>query len=403
MATSFVQFSANMKSFLHSSPYRSSRPSQRGEVDVRSASCASCAGTWRHRQSRNPKLTSRFSTLVTLLMALLVSSLVSASAVPDVSQPLPHGMFLSRTEASPNGESVTGDHLDGQEGQGQFRYGETWVIESSLDNEAATLPILVAPEEDTPSLHARSDSSTDSLPTAFDTNLSNNFTTESCPKFFNAFLSNSTITDCYPISLLLHDSTSFFHTLTSATATSHVLDLSCAASADTCTSIFNRLAINLLKDDACGKDYKLGNPLVTDAYTGFITYEPVRRAACLTNPATNDYCFVDAVTNASAPQNFDTYSIPWGYSIVSPPWPTCNECLQASMDVFSRWAQVEGQPLDTSYLPSALALNRHCGGNFANVNITVGSEKSAVTAGAGAAAVDLRLVAWTVALVAFLV
>ncbi|KAF7121947.1 hypothetical protein CNMCM5793_009501 [Aspergillus hiratsukae] len=395
MATSFVQFSANMKSFLHSSPYRSSRPSQRGEVDVRGA----CAGTSRHHQSRSPKLTSRFSTLVTLLMALLVSSLVSASAIPDVSQPLPHGMFLSQTEASPSGESVTGDHLDSHRAQ-----DETWVIESSLADEAATLPILVAPEEDTPSLHARSDS-TDSLPTAFDTNLSNNFTTESCPKFFDAFLSNSTITSCYPISLLLHDSTSFFHTLTSATATSHVLDLSCAASVDTCTSIFNRLATTLLKDDACGEDYKLGNPLVSDAYTGFLTYEPVHRAACLKNPKTNDYCFVDAVTNASAPQNFDTYSIPWGYPIVSEPWPTCNECLQATMDIFSRWAQVDGQPLDTSYLPSALALNRHCGENFANVNITVGSKKSAVTSGAGAAAVDrsLRLIAWTVALVAFLV
>lgn len=243
------------------------------------------------------------------------------------------------------------------------------------------------------------------MPTAFDTNLSNNFTTDSCPKFFDAFLSNSTITSCYPISLLLHDSTSFFHTLTSAPATSHVLDASCAASVDTCTSIFNRLATALLKDDACGKDYKLGNPLVTDAYTGFITYEPVRRAACLKNPTTNDYCFVDAVTNASAPQNFDVYSIPWGYPIVSPPWPTCNECLQASMDIFSRWAQVDGQPLDSSYLPSALAINRHCGDNFANVNVTVGSEKSAVTSGAGAAAaaVDLRLLAWTLALVAFLV
>ncbi|RHZ43446.1 uncharacterized protein CDV56_101262 [Aspergillus thermomutatus] len=302
-------------------------------------------------------------------------------------------MFLSRTEASRNGEQ-----------EGQSRYGGTWVIESSLDDEAATLPILVAPDEDvdenSPSqLLARSDSSTDSLPTAFDTNLSNNFTAESCPKFFNAFLSNSTVTSCYPISLLLHDSTSFFHTLTSATATSHVLDLSCAASVDTCTSIFNRLATNLLKDDACGKDYKLGNPLVTDAYTGFITYEPVYRASCLKNPDTNDYCFVDAATNASSPQNIDTYSLPAGSSIVAEPWPTCNECLQASMDIFSHWAQVDGQPLDTSYLPSALALNRHCGDNFANVNITVGSVKSTATSGAwGPASVDWRLVGWTVAL-----
>jgi hypothetical protein len=287
-------------------------------------------------------------------------------------------MFLSRTEASPSGQSVTGEHLD----SGQSRYGKTWVIESSLADEAATLPILVAPEEDVDEnasshLHARSDSTTDSLPTPFDTSLSNNFTAESCPKFFNDFLSNSTVTSCSPISLL---------------------DLSCAASVDTCTSIFNRLATNLLKDDACGKDYELGNPLVASAYTGFITYEPVYRAACLKNPDTNDYCFVDAATNASSPQNLDTYSIPAGYPTVEAPWPTCNECLQASMDIFSRWAQVDGQPLTTSYLPSALALNRHCGDNFANVNITVG-EKAKTTSGAWRpSAVDWRLVGWTVAL-----
>ncbi|EAW23463.1 uncharacterized protein NFIA_021720 [Aspergillus fischeri NRRL 181] len=383
-----------MKSFLHPSPYRPSRPSQWGETmgpDVCSTS--------RHHQSGNSKRTSRFSTLITLLMVLLLSSLVSAAAIPDDSRPLTHGVFSSRTGASPSGQSVTGDHLD----SGQSRYGKIWVIESSLADEAATLPILVAAEEDVDEhtsshLHARYDPSTDSLPTPFDTNLSSNFTAESCPKFFNDFLSNSTVTSCYPISLLLHDSTSFFHTLTSATATSHVLDLSCAASVDTCTSIFNRLATNLLKDDACGKDYKLGNPLVANAYTGFITYEPVYRAACLKNPATNDYCFVDAATNASSPQNLDTYSIPAGYPTDEAPWPTCNECLQASMDIFSRWAQVDGQPLTASYLPSALALNRHCGDNFANVNITVG-EKAKTTSGAWKpAAVDWRLVGWTGAL-----
>ncbi|GIK02169.1 hypothetical protein Aspvir_006214 [Aspergillus viridinutans] len=389
-----------MKSFLYSSPYRPSRPSQRGKIDVRPDVCS----TSRHHQSGNPKFPSRFSTLVTLLMVLLVSSLVSASAIPDVSHPLAHGMFLSRTEVTLSRESVTGDHLDSHHvREGQSGYSITWVIESSLTDEAATLPILVAPEEDTDELtsshlHARSDASTDSLPTAFDTSLSNNFTAESCPKFFNDFLSNSTVTSCYPISLLLQDSTSFFHTLTSATATSHVLDLSCAASVDTCTSIFNRLATNLLKDDACGKDYKLGNPLVANAYTGFITYEPVHRASCLKNPATNDYCFVDAATNASSPQDLDTYSIPAGYPTDEAPWPTCNKCLQASLDIFSHWAQVDGQPLTTSYLPSAMALNRHCGDNFANVNITVGKKEETTSGAWRLAAVDWRFVGWTVAL-----
>lgn len=53
------------------------------------------------------------------------------------------------------------------------------------------------------------------------------------------------------------------------------------------------------------------------------------------------------------------------------------------MDIYSGWARRDGQPLDTTYLPSAKIVNAHCGDGFAATNITVGSVD--VRAGAGLA------------------
>ncbi|KAL4780196.1 hypothetical protein BJX76DRAFT_338831 [Aspergillus varians] len=238
---------------------------------------------------------------------------------------------------------------------------------------------LQAETEHNQSLVQRS-SSASTLPTAFDTSLSNNFTSDSCPKFFTKFLSDSSFTNCHAVSTLLRDSTGFFHTLTSAVSTSLVLDTACAADVDSCVSTISNFASDLLDDSNCGQDYDDGNPLVTNAYLDMITYEPIYRATCLQDPDTSDYCFVDAVTNSSNPSNYDVYFLPYGSTIDSSSLPTCNSCLQATLGIFSQWAQVKDQPLADSYLSSASAVNTRCGSDFARVNITVGKESSVPSA-----------------------
>ncbi|KAE8411780.1 hypothetical protein BDV36DRAFT_76242 [Aspergillus pseudocaelatus] len=284
--------------------------------------------------------------------------------------------------------------------------------DSSPEEDAAYSPILLAPEEENeqtnddnsskPVLSQRSTSSSSSssdTPTPFDTNLSTNFTSDSCPKFFKKFLSDSKFVNCYAVSMLLRDSSSFFQTLKSAPATSHLLDLSCAADVDQCSSLMSDLASRITKSDACGKDYELGNPVVTDAYTDMIIYEPMYRASCLKNPGTGDYCFVDAATNSSNPSDYDVYFIPYGSAISNAPYPTCNKCVQASMDIFGEWAQKSGQPLAHSYLPSAKSINSKCGVSFANANITVaGDGESSSAATWSVRRPDGFLTAWFVAL-----
>lgn len=227
-------------------------------------------------------------------------------------------------------------------------------------------------------LNASTDSST-SMPEPFDTS-SNNFANSSCVSFFDKFLANSTVTKCHAVSLLLENSNAFFHDLSSATETSRVLDTTCSENPTKCQSIMTSLAAQMLDEDNCGPDYEAGNSVVTDTYQQLMAYEPVYRATCLTNPTTNDYCFVDAVTNSTAPNDYNVYFIPIGNQLTKGKL-TCNECLQSTMDIYAEWARVDGQALDTTYLPSAKIVNEYCGSGFATTNVTIGSDN--VTAGAG--------------------
>ena len=222
-----------------------------------------------------------------------------------------------------------------------------------------------------------SNTTTTTMPTPYDT-LSYNFANKtSCLNFYKNWRTNRTITNCHAISLLLENSNSFFHTLSSATSTSHVLDTSCAQNITTCSAIMKSLASDLLKPTNCGEDYDNGNSVVKGTYADLVAYEPMYRATCLTNPDTENYCFVDAVSNSTSPDDYDVYFVPLGNALGETSKPSCGRCLRASMDVFADWASVDGQPLDGSYLPSARVVNGHCGEGFAKTNVTVGSEVGA--------------------------
>ncbi|KAJ5943041.1 hypothetical protein N7516_003209 [Penicillium verrucosum] len=247
---------------------------------------------------------------------------------------------------------------------------------------------LQAPTEETTTIRRRtivtaSTSTTTGMPKPFDT-LSYNFANAStCIDFFAKWRANTTISNCNAISLLIENSNAFFHTLNSAPATTRILDTSCSANVTKCASIMTALAADLLKPANCGDDYEHGNSVVKGTYRDLVAYEPIYRATCLTNPSTTDYCFVDAVSNSTVPDDYSVYLMPLGTPLTSGDVPTCNKCLKATMELFSGWARRDGQSLDSTYLPSAKIVNAHCGDGFAATNITVGSVD--VRAGAGLA------------------
>ncbi|KAJ5791177.1 uncharacterized protein N7518_008188 [Penicillium psychrosexuale] len=234
------------------------------------------------------------------------------------------------------------------------------------------------PAEETTTVRRRtiitaSNSTSTGMPKPFDT-LSYNFANATtCIDFFAKWRANTTISNCNAISLLIENSNAFFHTLNSASATSRILETSCSANVSKCASIMTALAADLLKSANCGDDYDNGNSVVKGTYRDLVAYEPIYRTTCLTNPSTQNYCFVDAVSNSKNPDDYNVYLMPLGTPLTVGDVPTCNKCLKTTMDVFSRWARRDGQSLDSTYLPSAKIINAHCGDGFALTNITVGS------------------------------
>ncbi|KEF63812.1 uncharacterized protein A1O9_01790 [Exophiala aquamarina CBS 119918] len=225
---------------------------------------------------------------------------------------------------------------------------------------------------------------TTSLPSAFDTSLGSNFTKPSCPQFFSKFLGNSTYQSCLPISLFLQNSNSFFSIQRSATLLAQTLDAACEAPLAICMPLLSNLAAELIDDDNCGADFSRENPLVLQAYSGLVAYEPVYRATCLKNAETGTYCFSDAVLNQTNPVDFYTYYTAIGMTMPPAVHPTCNQCLHDTMEIFASYAGTDNQPLAKTYLSCANQIDATCGVGFVATNIKTGTvaapgEKSAAS------------------------
>lgn len=221
------------------------------------------------------------------------------------------------------------------------------------------------------------------LPSPFDTSLGSNFTSQTCPGFFDAFLKNATFKACHPTSLLLQNSNSFFQTSRSIVLLSQALDASCGASLAQCSPLMASLATQLIQDSNCGQEYRNQNPLVTQAHAGLISYEPLYRATCLKNSATGNYCFADAITNTTNPSDSYPYYTALGTNLPAASRPTCNKCLQETMDSFAGYAANRDQPVSKTYTSTAQQINLGCGPGFVNATVPIATvSNSAVKQGA---------------------
>jgi hypothetical protein len=131
------------------------------------------------------------------------------------------------------------------------------------------------------------------------------------------------------------------------------------------------LSTQLIATSACGADYAQHNPVVKQAYNGFIAYEPLYRATCLKNANTGDYCFSEAITNASAPADSYPYYTALGLTMPTSSRPTCDKCLQGTMEIFASYASDRNQPLASTYSATSYQIDFECGPTFVNTTVPV--------------------------------
>ncbi|OAA54122.1 hypothetical protein SPI_09056 [Niveomyces insectorum RCEF 264] len=208
------------------------------------------------------------------------------------------------------------------------------------------------------------------LPKPFDSSLASNFS-DNCPSFINSFLTDPTFKSCYPFSLLLQGSRSFFEAAKSVVTITQVLDATCAANVTFCTNYLANVAANLTEPTNCGEDYAMGNSIVVEAYLGMVSYQPLYIASCLKDPESGLYCYANAVTNLTTPSNVYFYYLPLNISLPGSSIPSCNWCLQQTMAGFQAAAANRKQPIASTYVSAAQQVDTVCGPAFVNDTLPV--------------------------------
>ncbi|KFY22996.1 hypothetical protein V493_06165, partial [Pseudogymnoascus sp. VKM F-4281 (FW-2241)] len=170
------------------------------------------------------------------------------------------------------------------------------------------------------------------LPQPFDNKIGPGFVSEACPQFIKGFLAAPEFQACYPISLLLETSQTFFQTLRSPFLTTKLLDHSCTAPT-TCGPYLSSLAATL--NSTCTPELANARtyPIATMALNGLLAYPSLRTATCLKS-ATGSYCFADAMTNSTGDEDGFVYYLGVGHALPNKTQMTCNECLKDVVGVF---------------------------------------------------------------------
>ncbi|KAI0128529.1 hypothetical protein BJ170DRAFT_594368 [Xylariales sp. AK1849] len=219
------------------------------------------------------------------------------------------------------------------------------------------------------------------LPSPFDSVLASNFTGDdgngACPAFINSMLTNSTFKQCYPFSMLMQGSTSFFQAEKSLVSITQVLDATCSANVTFCADYLNGVASNLTDSANCADDFAQDNSVVVQAYEGLRAYQPLYSAACLKNEDTSAYCFANAVTNSSAVSDVYLYFLPLNVSYPSTAAASCSLCTQQTMGIFQAATADRDQFVANTYANAATTVNNVCGSGFVNATLPA-AESNAV-------------------------
>ncbi|KAL8370117.1 hypothetical protein RB595_000477 [Gaeumannomyces hyphopodioides] len=264
------------------------------------------------------------------------------------------------------------------------------------------LAVMAATEQDTElkarnpqgSSSTKSGSTTTSqaspLPSLLEENLSGNFTkpnpqsSESpCGSFLATLVANETFQQCYPFSVLLLGSKSFFQAQKSLVGITNVLDRSCKADVKLCSSYLSGIATQLISKDNCGVDYDMQNSVVTQLRSALLSYETLFSATCLRDPTSQAYCFASAVTNSSNAQNTYFYYLPMNSSLPTDSSPNCNWCVRETMAIYQANAANRKLPIAATYSSAAIEVNSHCGASFVNATMPAEVQSAGVRLLAG--------------------
>lgn len=102
-------------------------------------------------------------------------------------------------------------------------------------------------------------------------------------------------------------------------------------------------------------------------FIGLLSYTLMRNTACLADPTTNAYCYVEAVNKAS---DLYFYNLPFGHGLPNSTVPSCSACTKSVMSLYS-----QNQNLTTLagvYASAASLANEKCGAGYVQIKAVNG-------------------------------
>lgn len=325
--------------------------------------------------------------LVTLIV-LVLAFLPAATATP-VPEPTENLLINPRAPYFRDGAWTMIDRIQLE----QLKQAEST---SMAKRAPATSTIEIAVETEGANSAATTTVVTTPLPSPFDSSLAANFVGNNgngaCPRFINNFLTNATFKACYPFSLLVQGSASFFEAEKSAVTITQVLDATCAANVTECTEYLGHLADTILDQDNCLEDFQLENSVVQATYYGLLAYPELYSASCLKDPETDGYCFTAAVTNYTTPSDVYFYLLPLNNTLPGSSVPSCDWCIQNTMSIYRSASANRDHPIAETYENAAQQVNTICGPDFVAEDLpeaVVSSGGSAVYSAHGLLALSL--------------
>ena len=100
---------------------------------------------------------------------------------------------------------------------------------------------------------------------------------------------------------------------------------------DTCSKNMDWFASSL--ETQCATEITQRNSFVVNTRNGLSLYGVSRQAGCQSNPATNVYCYTQAVTQ-SDPSDLYFYQVQFGLNIPNDTKPSCSSCTQSLMNLY---------------------------------------------------------------------
>ncbi|TCD67434.1 hypothetical protein EIP91_012406 [Steccherinum ochraceum] len=221
------------------------------------------------------------------------------------------------------------------------------------------------------------------LPTPFpqplDTSLSQNFSTQLCKNFFLNMTQTEPFRECRPFSLLQRSSSQFLQQAqTNLSALNDIVWGTCNTDASKDTCVANIAWFRDALTTQCTEELSANNAMVVSTLQGLQAYSLMRDTACIVDPSTNAYCYIEAVHNTN-PSDLYFYQLPLGIDLPPSTTPSCSACTKSVMQTYAQAGNLSA--LQETYNNAVNIADKQCGEGYVQQANIVGN--SAAVPGVG--------------------